>query len=734
MSGSAYEVFTKISMINNVSGVLAVVAKDVLALEGGVNRLQKAFSEINRVSLAVGGGLALFGGTAALAGLNKMVEHGEKLVHVKQQLIAADVKGAELAEATAKAWETASRYGMSVTGVLNDIKELRTTFGSTKAAMQFLDPLEQMRIVLNTVTEGKGDAARSAVYEMGRAGELKGLQKPEDFVSYFNSMTKAISASGGLVDPKAFVQATQYGRLATKGWDEAFYTQYLPSLIQEMKPSGAGTALMSLFGTIAQGKASKRATEAMIDAGLITDPSKIVYNKVGPAGFRYGAVEQSDLFVLNPAVWARDVLGPILEKKFGELSVDNPKLIGGLGDMFGNRMSAQAIASLVAESRRIEKDAGQARQARGLDFAGQAMAHDPTIAMGRFKTAWDNLLTAFSEPLVQPKIDIMNKLSGAMNKLAEWATKNPASVEMLGKGLVGLAVGLTALGATAIVASLALLAGPAGLIAGFASAMAAVIALNWNSLNPNLRDFFTGMSRLVGIGWDVLKVGLDGFVKVLGIIPGVIVDVAKSIMSALGWVKSAIGGFFSKTGFDGGGMGGGGIVNASYGGAAGGGGGGGGSIVSLGHKLQAMGYRVSEHPSFGGVHPVHHGRGHYEGRAIDVNIGNGVFEAGNPAAAAKFDALASSLRGQGYKVIWRAPGHYNHMHVEAPRGGRVNFSPPVKRSTGGGGGDVVLKVDGRELGRVASHQIARVHEHSRQAPYFNGRGMFAGPDTQFAVG
>lgn len=89
-----------------------------------------------------------------------------------------------------------------------------------------------------------------------------------------------------------------------------------------------------------------------------------------------------------------------------------------------------------------------------------------------------------------------------------------------------------------------------------------------------------------------------------------------------------------------------------------------GSIVALGHQLQHQGFRVSEHPSFGGVHHVHaHHSAHYAGRAIDINVGRGVYEA-HSAYAHKFDNLASELRADGYTVLWRVAGHYNHMHVQ----------------------------------------------------------------------
>lgn len=87
------------------------------------------------------------------------------------------------------------------------------------------------------------------------------------------------------------------------------------------------------------------------------------------------------------------------------------------------------------------------------------------------------------------------------------------------------------------------------------------------------------------------------------------------------------------------------------------------SIVSYGHMLQNMGLRVSEHPAFGGVHHVHHGWAHYAGRAIDINVGRGVYEA-HSAYGGKFDRIAASARRAGYTVLWRVAGHFNHMHIQ----------------------------------------------------------------------
>lgn len=88
------------------------------------------------------------------------------------------------------------------------------------------------------------------------------------------------------------------------------------------------------------------------------------------------------------------------------------------------------------------------------------------------------------------------------------------------------------------------------------------------------------------------------------------------------------------------------------------------SIVAYGRMLQHSGYRVSEHPAFGGVHPVHHGWAHYAGRAIDINIGRGVREASSSSARHRFDNLAARARAAGYTVLWRVAGHFDHMHIQ----------------------------------------------------------------------
>ncbi|MFH7234314.1 hypothetical protein, partial [Klebsiella pneumoniae] len=73
-----------------------------------------------------------------------------------------------------------------------------------------------------------------------------------------------------------FMQTTKYGKLSSMGWDQEFYTKYLPTLMQTMGASTAGTSLQSLFGTLVTGTVTKRSLTQMDELGLIGDRSKIV--------------------------------------------------------------------------------------------------------------------------------------------------------------------------------------------------------------------------------------------------------------------------------------------------------------------------------------------------------------------------------------------------------------------------------------------------------------------------
>lgn len=86
-------------------------------------------------------------------------------------------------------------------------------------------------------------------------------------------------------------------------------------------------------------------------------------------------------------------------------------------------------------------------------------------------------------------------------------------------------------------------------------------------------------------------------------------------------------------------------------------------IVPVGLWFQRHGFRVGQHPQFGGVDPVHEGRAHYEGRAIDVNFGP---SGENDIEKRAFDAYIPRLIRQGTPLsFFTAPTIVDDMPDEA---------------------------------------------------------------------
>ena len=71
--------------------------------------------------------------------------------------------------------------------------------------------------------------------------------------------------------------------------------------------------------------------------------------------------------------------------------------------------------------------------------------------------------------------------------------------------------------------------------------------------------------------------------------------------------------------------------------------------------------RTGEHVRLVSANDHVHSRrsAHYEGLALD-------FQSSNP------DGLSTTFRLAGYRVLWKVPGHFGHVHVEQEQSGGVS--------------------------------------------------------------
>jgi|GEM_PF-836216 len=112
----------------------------------------------------------------------------------------------------------------------------------------------------------------------------------------------------------------------------------------------------------------------------------------------------------------------------------------------------------------------------------------------------------------------------------------------------------------------------------------------------------------------------------------------------------------------------------------------GGTLIDAANWWVRKGARGSRHPAFGGAVRSGHSRNslHYQDRAVDLNYGPG---GQNATEMRFFDRYVKEFKRlfPGIRVIWRAPGHYNHMHIDTSNGADIgDFSGAAS----GGGVDI----------------------------------------------
>jgi cell division protein FtsB len=103
-------------------------------------------------------------------------------------------------------------------------------------------------------------------------------------------------------------------------------------------------------------------------------------------------------------------------------------------------------------------------------------------------------------------------------------------------------------------------------------------------------------------------------------------------------------------------------------------------IVKLGHLLRAHGFAVGENAEMGDnpAPGVHSATGyHYRCRnsaALDVNA-----DAGPGSEKSLIDGIVADVQRLGFRTIWQAAGHYDHIHIDLAASG------PIGEGYGSGG-------------------------------------------------
>jgi Phage tail lysozyme len=757
---NVYEIATRITMINGASSVLAVIAKEVLTLEGGVERLNRALSS-TRTLLAVGGGLSIAGGIGLLTGLKAVTEQAKGLTHELTQIKKLGVTPEEYERYRSAAFSMPSRVaGVTSADALKVLSTSHSMFG-VEGSIKILEPLLKFQQVLGN-TLGDYDKAGESMKQMIRAAEISGQFVNEsthkvdpDKVSKFLELgTKVAAATHGMVGPQAWLNMAQQGgpMLSTMS-EEGLLTMAMVS--QAMGGHRAGTALQALGREFLGLKMTTPTAEALDALGFFksepyTDKAGRVRNAWTTNRDRAGGPwsETGKEFVNSlqedPLKAAGVLMGALNAHGFNNMKDIIPMLYKIMGTDTARRIEHELLRNMP----QMFDERGRVKKGLGLNASANVQSEDYEQVEHNYEAAKNEMLSQLGLPLMKFAIPIMEQFTKTMLKFSEWAQANGPTIEKIGIGIGVLGTVMIGAGVAAILAAI----GPTGwLVLGIGAFGVAFQQFPHASLDNLIKAMTTDIPN-----------GVKDMLRAFDVLWAKIKDFAHSILTLGGLLGGGSGGSYADSAER--------MRNMS---ALGGGGPGfqavapqlmtdlqkdygltkeqaAGIIGNLGHESSGFTTMQEGNPIRGkGGWGWAQWTGPRRREFMDYAASHGF---GTSSYAANYGMLKHDLDGRYHDALLAVKGsssaHEAMMQFERrfenagikAYGSRATWT---RRALGIGAPpksdkhvqiNTDIHLDGRKIAQAVSQHVAQLHEHSTQSPYFGGRRMFTGPDAQFAVG
>ncbi|KAF1021878.1 MAG: hypothetical protein GAK30_01567 [Paracidovorax wautersii] len=401
------------------------------------------------------------GGLGAAYGVRRAVNeplHQIRSYDTVTERIAALGLGKEDTDRAIRYAKQMKTFGTSMNDNLGLMLDATTAFADVHHAEMVMPTLAKMKFANHAMFgEAEGADNERKFLDMLRVIELRGgLASESAFKGQADMVQRVITATGGRIGPEEWLNFIKTGGVAAKGLsDSAMYYQ-LEALISEMGGNRVGTATMSAYQNLYQGRTTKRAAKNIEALGLIGDPSKVKHDKVGQVSYlNPGALKGSDLFRENQFEWMEQVLLPALAKKG---ITEKNQVLDTIGSIFSNRTASNLFAQMYLQRDQIRKNARLNAGADGIQSLDQKarniVSGREVETLSRFHDAMQQAGTA----LLPTYIGLLDSAANAMQRITEFAKQNPVMATYIGKGVLWL--GLLTAGFGALTIALAALLGP----------------------------------------------------------------------------------------------------------------------------------------------------------------------------------------------------------------------------------------------------------------------------------
>ncbi|MGS1060059.1 phage tail tape measure protein [Burkholderia glumae] len=410
------------------------------ALAPARDRLQAARGAA--AEMAVGGYASRAVGGRVLGGVGAVLDESKhaKLEEVRIQALGAGDHN------TAKAIDFARKhksYGVSTTENLTLMRDAMTILNDEHHAEMILPTLSKMKFANDSLfgAEQGGDNEQKFINMLKAIEQRGGTNDAATFNREANMVQKVITATGGRVGGDQWQEFIKTGGTAAKMLrSDAFYFQMEP-LIQEMGGDTVGSALMSGYQNLIEGRTTVRATRKLMSLGLL-NKNKVEFDKIGRVkAFADGALLNTDQFKSSPFEWMEQTLLPLFEKKGITKERD---VLSAISSIFTNRRASNLFATMFLQRKAIHKSVALNEHAYDIDQGfnvGQTLPQGKEIDALSKKAILEEQLGSKILPLYNRGLEMTANL---IERVSGWTERNAGTAR-------ALAIGLAALGAVLVV-------------------------------------------------------------------------------------------------------------------------------------------------------------------------------------------------------------------------------------------------------------------------------------------
>lgn len=422
-----------------------------------LQRLNRAQQQYHRYSnfarnSAAAGMTAGFGGVGLLYSMRQPINESKR-VDVESNRIAALGMGEDVTRKAIKYAEAMDTFGTSILDNMTLLRDGLTIFSDLHHAEMVAPTLAKMKFS-NQAMFGheKGEENERAFMDMLKVIELRGgLKSEKAFMDQANKIQQVITATGGRVQGNEWLNAIKTGGIAVKGMtDEALYYK-MESIVQEWGGNRFGTAAMSAYQNIYQGRTTKRAANNMLKLGLIDDPSKLKHDKAGQISYLdVGAIKGADIFKKDQFAWMEQVLLPTLAKNG---ITEKSDVLDAIGSIFTNRTASNLFGDMYLQRDIINKSAKMNAGADNIDQLNSKAMNTTAGKEYEAKAKLHDAYLKFGRTILPIYTKAIEMATDATQSFTAWMDKNPTAAKALGTGLIIVATSLVAIGGALFVLS-----------------------------------------------------------------------------------------------------------------------------------------------------------------------------------------------------------------------------------------------------------------------------------------